>query len=57
MSKMTLHSSLLLDTKEFLKKENVTFDCEALEAERCAHNYRRFLKAYIYICYPRNVKV
>ena len=57
MSKMTLHSSLLLDTKEFLKKENVTFDCEALEAERCAHNYRRFLKAYIYICYPRYVKV
>ena len=49
----TLHSSLLVDTKEFLRKENVTFACEALETENCAHNYRRFLETHIDICWPR----
>ena len=30
------------DSKKYLSAANISFNCEALEEERCPQNYRRF---------------
>ena len=30
------------DTRKFLRKENLKFDCNALDSDNCGQNYKRF---------------
>ena len=34
--------TFLLETKNFLKRENITFDCEALDSRNCEQNYQKY---------------